>query len=460
MIDKKVNSFLERHSINLAGKTIAAGVSGGPDSLALLHYLWKLSLEEDINLVAVHFDHMFRGEESYLEAMFVRDFCKKRDIPFETEQKDVPAYIENTGKNPQLAARELRYDFFARMMAKHGLEYLALGHHGDDQIETILMRLTRGSTGKARAGIPFKREFHQGFIIRPFLCLTKQEIEEYCQAYQLDPRRDPSNEKEVYSRNRFRKKVLPFMKDENAHVHEHFQRFSEELQSDEEYLVELTAAKMNKITRKEKGEIALDISSFLEMPMPLQRRAIKLILNYLYEEQPSSLSAVHIDSIFSIIRNPHPSGILDLPNGLKIIRSYGKCLFQQNPAERQPFHFELNGPGKVVLPQGGLIEAAYVLEPIPLQNASTFVVDISKVDLPLVIRTRKAGDRMTLKGMAGTRKIKDIFIDEKIPISKRDEWPVVTDHSGNILWLPGLKKSSHSIVSSEIGDLLQLAYKQ
>ncbi|MFS0638445.1 tRNA lysidine(34) synthetase TilS [Mesobacillus foraminis] len=461
MIEKKVKDFMERHSFHLEGKCIAVGVSGGPDSLALLHYLWRLRESTGIKIVAAHFDHMFRGQESYLESMFVRDFCKERDILFEMEQKDVPSYIEKTGKNPQLASRELRYEFYGKVMVQHHLDFLALGHHGDDQIETILMRLTRGSTGKARAGIPFLRSFENGYIVRPFLCLTKQEIERYCHSHQLDPRRDPSNEKDIYSRNRFRKNVLPFMKNENAHVHEHFQRFSEELQSDEEYLAELTEANLNKIIKKEQGEIALDIRSFLEMPMPLQRRGIKLILNYLYEEQTSSLSAVHIDSIFSIVRNPHPSGTIDLPNGLKIVRSYEKCHFVKNPGKWQPYLFELNGPGKISLPQGGMIEAKYVWEEsIAPQVQDTFILDLNQVSLPLLIRTRKPGDRMTLKGMSGTRKIKDIFIDEKIPISERDKWPVVTDRSGTILWLPGLKKSSHSIGGPETGNLLELAYKQ
>jgi tRNA(Ile)-lysidine synthase len=449
MIEQKIKSFLERHYFSLKGKRIAVGVSGGPDSLALLHFLWKWQEPLNLHLIALHMDHMFRGEESYQEALFVEDFCHKRRIPFEMAQEDVPRYIRETGKNPQLAARELRYGFFEKMMAKHEIHYLALGHHGDDQVETVLMRLTRGSTGKARAGIPLSRKMGRGFILRPFLCLSKTEIEEYCEYHQLEP-----------SRNRFRRTVLPFLRQENPLVHEHFQRFSEELESDESYLAELTEAKMNKVMKKTKEEVTLNIGPFLEMPMPLQRRGIKLILNYLYEEQPSSLSAVHIESIFSIIRNPHPSGTLDFPNGLKITRSYGNCHFQFHPAEWKPFYIELHGPGLVHLPDGGRLVAAWRSEELDdPTDAGSFLVDVDKAGLPLIIRTRKPGDRMTLKGMTGTRKLKDIFIDNKIPVSERDRWPVVTDCHGRILWLPGLKKSSHLPVGAEAGKVMQLKFQ-
>ncbi|MGM0904585.1 MAG: tRNA lysidine(34) synthetase TilS [Bacillota bacterium] len=458
MIEKKVYRFLERHRFDLEGKSFAVGVSGGPDSLALLHFLWCLKEKYQLRLVAVHVDHMFRGEESYQEALFVQEFCEKRSIAFELKQANVPEYIKETGKSSQVAARELRYQFFNEMMKKHQLSFLALGHHGDDQIETILMRLTRGSSGSARAGISFTRPFEDGEIVRPFLCLTKQELEDYCQRHQLDPRRDSSNEKETYSRNRFRKNILPFLKKENTHAHEHFQRFSEEMKSDDEYLAELTSLKMNKVMEKTNDKVTLDIQAFLTMPIPLQRRGIKLILNYLYGEQPSSLSAIHIDSIFSMIKNPHPSGSLDFPNGLKVIRSYGKCYFQLHPSESKPFQFQVNGPGLVELPEGGFIKAEYYSgDANESQDVETFLVHTGITGLPLIIRSRQAGDRMTVKGMAGTKKIKDIFIDEKIPKFMRDMWPVVTDREGTILWLPGLKKSSHSTKGVGTGKLMQLS---
>lgn len=458
MIETKVNAFLERHNFQLQNKAIAVGVSGGPDSLALLHYLWNEREKKSLRIVAVHVDHMFRGEESYQDALHVKGYCEQMGIPFEMKRMDVPAYMDESGLSSQQAARECRYQFFEEVMFKHNLQFLALGHHGDDQVETVLMRLTRGSSGKARAGIPFSRPFGQMVIFRPFLCLTKEDLEEYCKINHLVPRIDPSNEKEYYSRNRFRKNILPFLKEENPAVHEHFQRFSEELRMDEDYLVELTREKLNKVMKKEDSKITIDISSFVQMPMPLQRRAIKLILNYLYKDRPASLSAIHIEKIFSIIRNPHPSGTLDFPSGLRIIRSYGNCHFQLNPPDRHSYCFEINGTDRVMLPNGDLIEAR-LLDEVPgnITSRNHFIIDLQHSYLPLMVRTRQQGDRMTLKGMAGTRKLKDIFIDMKIPLAERDEWPVVADQEGRILWLPGLKKSDHE-ASKDGNRLLLLIY--
>jgi tRNA(Ile)-lysidine synthase len=458
MIDMKVNAFLERHGFQLNNKSIAVGVSGGPDSLALLHYLSEQRERKSLRIIAVHVDHMFRGDESYQDAMFVKDFCEKRGLPFEMKRVNVPAYMEETGLSSQQAARECRYAFFEEVMDKHQLEYLALGHHGDDQVETVLMRLTRGSSGAARAGIPFSRKIGPFTVFRPFLCLTKRELEEYCAENSLEPRIDPSNQKEYYSRNRFRKTVLPFLKEENPGVHEHFQRFSEELQMDEKYLLELTRKELNKVMKKEDRGVTIHISSFREMPMPLQRRAIKLILNYLYNDRPASLSAIHIEKIFSIIRNPHPSGTLDFPSGLRIIRSYGNCQFTLNPPERQSYCFEISGPKQLILPNGDLIEAQ-LLNDAHVGDISNyrFIIDLEETSTPLYIRTRKDGDRMSLKGIKGSKKLKDIFIDMKIPLGQRDEWPVVTDREDRILWLPGLKKSDHE--ANEQGNrLLLLTY--
>jgi tRNA(Ile)-lysidine synthase len=459
MLEQKVEAFLKRHHMNLVHKGILVGVSGGPDSLALLHYLWGLKEERNLQIVAGHVDHMFRGDESYEDALFVKDFCEQRGIPFEMARINVPEYIEKTGKSPQTAARDCRYNFFKKTMKKRGLRYLALGHHGDDQIETILMRLTRGSTGTARAGISFRRPFDDGEIIRPFLGINRQEIEEYCKRHGLEPRLDPSNHKNIYVRNRFRHHVLPFLKTENQQVHEHFQRFSEDLESDEKYLQELTVEKMKTvILSKEQGRVTIDIPAFRSMPMPLQRRGIQLILYYLYKEKPASLSAVHIDHVFSLLSSSHPSGTLDFPNNLTIVRSYHQCHFQFGKSKRKPFQFEIADPGIVLLPNGGKITMEYTNKDFSDKDLNCFVFNAKDVPLPLIIRSRKNGDRMTIKGMKGSKKIKDIFIDCKIPLTERDEWPVVTDRNGTILWLPGLKKSDLPVHEDENSRYIKLTY--
>src|SRR3954466_2939649 len=171
MVEEKVERFLKQKKFTLTGKRLLVGGSGGPDSLDLLHYLWEKQSQQNFYFVAVHVDHMFRGSESWAEAKFVEQYCEDRNIPFRVKRINVPEYMKKTGKSSQVSSRECRYQFFAEVMDECRLTYVALAHHGDDQIETILMRLTRGSSGSARAGIPFMRSFNNGFIFRPFLCL-------------------------------------------------------------------------------------------------------------------------------------------------------------------------------------------------------------------------------------------------------------------------------------------------
>jgi tRNA(Ile)-lysidine synthase len=461
MLETKVIAFLDRHSFLLENKAFVVGVSGGPDSLALLHFLWSQREKRNLSIVVAHIDHMFRGEESLQDAMFVKSYCEQLSIPFEMARIDVPEIMSRTGQSSEVAGREARYDFFARVMDFYKYTYLALAHHGDDQIETILMRLTRGSSGKARAGISFLRPFHEGTIVRPFLNVTKDDIEQYCKENRLNPRVDSSNEKDIYTRNRFRRKVLPFLKSENRKVHEHFQRFSEELQVDDTFLRELTMENMNKVmTKRESQQITIDIGSFLDMPLPLQRRGIQLILNYLYKERPSSLSAIHIEQIFSLIQHQHPSGKLDFPDGLKVIRSYLQCCFQFDEIHSEPYHFEIKMPGKVNLPNLGTLTMEYVNSPTFTSGSWVAWFSADKIKLPLLVRTRKSGDRMSLKGMEGTKKIKDIFIDSKVSIQERNEWPIVTDREGNILWLPGLKKSAIEGFDDSESNYIQLLYNR
>lgn len=445
MLERKVEAFLKKRQFPIKNKGILVGVSGGPDSLALLHFLWSHTDKWNVQIYAAHVDHMFRGKESEEEALFVKRFCEDRKIPFEMKQINIPDYMEKTGLSSQVAARECRYEFFQEVMDKFNLSVLVLGHHGDDQIETILMRLTRGGAGKARAGIPFSRTFHNGVIVRPFLCLNREEIEEYCLHHQLEPRRDPSNEKDVYSRNRFRKYILPFLRKENPQVHEQFQRLSEDLESDEEFLVQLTEERLESvITKKMDTRISIDIEAFNLMPLPLQRRGIQLILNYLYKVRPASLSAIHIEKIFSVLQSPHPSGTLDFPNGLKVVRSYQECSFQfythTNPIS---YKLEVSEPGEVFLPNGDILMIEILHdEAVKISSPAQSLLYMKADVLPLVIRTRKNGDRMTIKGMNGTKKLKNLFIDEKVPIHMRNSWPIVTDRNDQIVWVPGLKKSN------------------
>jgi tRNA(Ile)-lysidine synthase len=409
--------------------------------MALIHFLANRSRQFGIEVAAVHVDHMLRGEESKKDLEYVRSYCEKNNIPFFFTSIDIRQKMKLDKKGMQETAREYRYLFFAEVMKQWGANKLAVGQHADDQMETILMRLARGSSGKARAGIRAARPFSEGMIIRPLLGATKEQVEAYCDFHELKPRKDPSNERPDYTRNRYRLEILPVLKKENERVHEHFQRFSEDILEDEAFLEKLAKQQLAKVSEKAEREIRVRIPAFLNMPLPLQRRGIHLILSYLYKKNIDMITSRHVSSIGRLFKGENPSGKLDLPLGLHVIRSYETCLFTFEEEERPTeYHYDLQEGEEIFIP--GHFAIQLKKDNMPIRPEDDYIqLDPSAVTLPLIVRTRVPGDRMTLKGMGGNRKIKDIFIDEKIPLEKRDSWPIIADASGRILWIPGVKKS-------------------
>ncbi|MCA1057277.1 tRNA lysidine(34) synthetase TilS [Rossellomorea aquimaris] len=456
MIEKVIKDFIGRHGLIETGDRIVVAVSGGPDSLALLHFLHVNRKEWGAEVMAAHLDHMFRGEESYRELLFVKQFCEEQSIGFHGERIDVPRIMEAESGSLQEIARKVRYDYLRGIMKEVSADKLALGHHGDDQMETILMKLTRGSAGMGRAGIPYTRDFPPGEIIRPFLPITKKEIEEYCEEHGLSPRRDPSNDKDDYTRNRFRRVVIPFLKRENPLAHLQFQQFSEEISEDEQYLEELTRQKLNTVWNNTEVFSALDIKGFLAMAEPLQRRGINLILNYLYKLRPSSLATIHIYDVLGILRGKSPNASLDLPGGLRVTRAYDTCYFHfgELATGQAPYCYQLKDDQPLTLPSGSQFVLHDSLKDIDGSSSDCVYLNREDIALPLYIRTRKAGDRLKIKGLQGTKKLKSLFIDEKIPRHLREEWPIVTDSKDEILWVPGIKKSIYDLGEAGVNGLV------
>ncbi|MBS4201501.1 tRNA lysidine(34) synthetase TilS [Bacillus sp. FJAT-49732] len=444
--ERKTHNFISKHSLLQEGDYILVAVSGGPDSLALLDFLYHQSAKFNIKIAAAHVDHMLRGDASKEDLIFVQQYCEHRDIVFKSASIDINTKMTTDKTGLQETARKYRYQFFEKVMEELCANKLAVGQHGDDQIETILMRLVRGSSGISRAGIQVKRSFGSGKeMIRPLMGVSKMEIEEYCEAHHLKPRRDLSNDTKKYTRNRFRLDVLPFLKNENPRVIEHFQRFSEELSEDEAFFQELAKEAFNNLCQEYgEDEITLDIPSFCGIALPLQRRVIHLILNYLYKQYIPDLTSLHIDALQQLIKGENPSGRLDFPNGLKVIRSYELCRFTFVVQERNSsYYYEIFAGDQVAIPKGKMIRVEKASH-LPLKaDANTLIIDSESIQFPLIIRTRQHGDKIKVKGMNGRKKIKDIFIDMKIPLEERAIWPIVTDQTGEILWVPGLKKSSY-----------------
>lgn len=440
---EEVTDFIQKHQLLTPDKTVLVAVSGGTDSMALLHYFKSIREEWRLRVIALSVDHQLRGDESKEDLLYVQRICNEWNIEFIGTSINVNEFKKKEHLGTQVAARVLRYQFFEEQMRELQADYLAFGHHGDDQVETMLMKFTRSGDSGSITGIPMKREFADGLIIRPFLCLTKQTIEDYCKRNGIKPRLDPSNNSTDYTRNFFRKQIVPLLKEKNSNLHKTMQHLHESLEADKEFILMEGKKMFNEVVHLDKNpkKAMFDIDVFKSRASALQRSTFHLILNYLYDDLPKDLSYVHEDQFFSLMASQKSNLQIDFPRHLKVEKAYNKLIFYfyHEDLTALKFHQVVSIPGEVALPNGDKLIATYA-ENVSEQNENTYICLRDTIALPLHIRFRQEGDRMSWKGLNGSKKLKDIFIDAKIPLYERNRWPVVTDNNGEIIWLVGLKK--------------------
>ncbi|WP_085993725.1 tRNA lysidine(34) synthetase TilS [Oceanobacillus senegalensis] len=454
-------SFIDKHQLIKNGSTVLVGASGGADSMALLHFLYRNQMKWNIHIIAVSVDHQLRGEASREDIVYVDTVCKEWGIPFVWERVNVIKYQKEKGISTELAARELRYQYFEKVMKEYHADYLALGHHGDDQVETMLMSLTRSASTTAFSGIPVRRKFSNGYIIRPLLCVTKAEIHTYCRENEISPRIDETNFDTLYTRNFFRKHVVPLIKQKNSNIHTTIQHLSETRNEDEYFLQEKAKEMVEEVVKFDDkwNSAILEVDAFKKRAHALQRRALHLILNYLYKELPKDLSYVHEEQFLSLLDSKEGNRQLYFPSQLKVERAYEEITFRfYDSGEDTSYHFPLEVPGEVLFPDGSKVLAQFS-DVRYNQDTISYGFYENQVSFPLHIRTRKSGDRMSWYGLNGSKKLKDIFIDEKIPLDKRNSWPILVDNNGEIIWLIGLKKGKLKD-SQDKGRWIQLNYVQ
>lgn len=440
---EEVYNFIKNKIGLEPNNTIVVGVSGGPDSMALLYILNEFKKKLDLKIVCAHVNHNKRVE-SEQEKIDLENYCKANNIIFE--------YIKITkwgDDNFHNEARSVRYNFFEELVMNYGAKYLMTAHQGDDLIETILMRIVRGSTLKGYSG--FSRIVDKGTykIVRPLITVTKDEIMEFDKANGIKYAIDQSNNEDHYTRNRYRHTVLPFLKHEDPKVHKKFLKYSEILLEYSDYVDK----EANKVFNKVFINGNLDIDKFNELDNIIQTKIIYTILEKIYGDDLLIIGAVHVELIFDLIKSNKSNSIVHLPNNVIVIKSYNELSFSFDDDESSEYEIEIDD--RVNLPNGKIIEM--VDESIDTSNY-TIRLSSNEVKLPLYVRNRKDGDRIEVKGLNGTKKVKSIFIDEKIKISDRDSWPVVLDATDKIVWIPGLKKSKLDKKITEEYDIVMKYY--
>ncbi|PZE19220.1 tRNA lysidine(34) synthetase TilS [Paenibacillus xerothermodurans] len=441
------------------GDCIVAAVSGGPDSVAMLHVLFSLSERWGWRIIVAHVDHGFRGEESAGEAQFVSALADRFGLPCEIVHVDAPAYIKESGMNPQAAARELRYRFLYQVAAASDANRICLAHHADDQAETVLMRVLRGTGPAGLTGIPRRRTEKDMELVRPLLRIYKDEILEYCKVHNLEYCVDSSNLKRSYLRNEIRLDLLPQLQQRyNEQLPEALNRLADMMSAENDYLEAQTRSLFDQFVRKENDCAGWSRKWFCSVHVSLQRRLIKLILNYLAVEA-DSIDFIKLEQIREAILREEPSNLsLDIGGNVKLTREYDRILLHIYVVPPIPFAYPVQfQQGSVVVPETGVrVECVWMERnssaagtEISTQDRNVAWFDAEKLHFPLQVRSRVPGDRMSLYGLKGSKKVKDIFIDAKVPPSVRNHVPIIADGDGSIIWLPGVRRSSHAPVTAD-----------
>src|SRR5574344_254049 len=437
-MEEAYNYILNEINIKPKDKLLVA-CSGGPDSMALLSLFIKLKKDIDVDIICSHVNHNVR-KESKDEFEFVKKYCLDNNIIFEG------MVIEQYGDdNFENEARTKRYNYFTKLVKKYNAKYLFTAHHGDDLIETILMRIVRGSSLKGYSGFAKYAVMDDYTIVRPLINLTKLEIEEYDKKNKIKFVIDKTNFDDIHTRNRYRKNILPLLKKEDKSVHKKFYHFSAMLQEYNDYFDIEVKEKMKTIY--ENNEINIEL--FKKEKKLLQERIIYYILELIYDDDLLLVTNVHAELIKELIYSDKANSQIHLPNDFIAVKSYNKVTIFKNILKENSYEIELNE--YVELPNKKVIEKITSTN----DNSNNICrLNSSKIKLPLYVRNRQNGDKMYIKGMNGSKKINDIFINEKISIEERDIWPIVLDSNDNILWLPGLKKSKFDQQKDELYDII------
>ena len=417
--------------------TIVLAISGGPDSMYLANLILKLKSKLNLNIIIAHVNHNLR-KESLEEEQFVKDFAKDNNLKF--------AYlkIEKYQKeNFQNEARRIRYNFFFEIMAKYHAKYLMTAHHGDDLIETILMRLSRGATLKSYAGIPLLSEYNNYKIIRPLIFLTKEEIKNYMDQNHLKYFIDSSNLKDTYTRNRYRKYILPLLKKENKDVHLKYLNFSNELLAANEYIDKQVYKVYSDVYHNKE----IDILKIKNQDEYIGQKVIEKILADIYNNDILKITSKHKIALENLINSTKAHSKINLPNNITFIKEYNIIRLHQEK-KTEEFQYILND--KVKLSTGSI----EIIEKSTKTDNYHLYLNSREIKLPLIVRSRKNGDKMAVKNLNGHKKIKDILMEEKIVKEKRDQIPLVTDSENNILWLPGIKKSKFDKAKTKNYDII------
>ncbi|NLA58882.1 MAG: tRNA lysidine(34) synthetase TilS [Firmicutes bacterium] len=466
-----VLATIKKHNMLQPGVSVVVGVSGGIDSTALLHVLWRLRDSWNLKLYIAHLNHGIRGEDAAADAQLVEVLGAKLGIPVYVKELNIPEIARQTGRSEEEAGRIARYQLYEELADEVGASRIAVGHHGDDQAETVLMNLIRGAGLRGLSGIPPVR----GRVIRPLIELEKWQLEAYCRSWDLPWREDVTNWSTAYRRNYIRWEIIPKLKQLNPGAVRRIMQTADTLSEDWQLLAQLAQEAFGRAALEVRPgqRVSLNLTELIALPAAIRKR----VTAYAYTEVAQgthSLTAASLEYIEKCIAGQASVGQRTLPGDVDVfVRDEVLIFARRVDIERD------RGFGPCPLPLGSSTIIADAGISVQLQVLTTVIpwweedsalqpraawqelgvwwadMDLASLELPLYARSRRSGDRFQPLGMSGSKKLKDLFIDEKIPRELRNKIPCIIDGKG-IVAVVGLHQDQRTRVTDQTKQVLRI----
>jgi tRNA(Ile)-lysidine synthase len=471
-LEQRIADFIRKHHLVSQGETLVIGVSGGADSVCLLHVLSKLKTIFDLQLYAAHLNHKLRGEESDEDAWYVVALAESLGIPLILDTRDVASFQEKQRCSLEEAAREIRYQFLSGAAGEAGASRVAVGHTRDDQVETVLMHILRGTGITGLRGLQPETALSTGeegvrlIVVRPLLEVSRLETVAYCNKFRLKPRFDSSNQSCAFFRNRVRLELLPLLRKYNTQVDTALLRLAAIATDETCYLEEQISGLWPEIVCVEPNALYLDKEKMCGLTSTLQRylfrKAIEQLLGNIKD-----IEADHIEAMLHFLTKP-AGKILQLPREVRLAVEYGRVVLSLAETSLSPFpvlnkEVVLNLPGETMVPGWRIITEILDKNEATCgftnQNNFTALFDPQKTGSDLLVRSRKRGDRFQPLGMSQQKKLQDFMVDARIPQSWRGSVPLLCSPD-KILWVVGWRIDERVKVSGDTEKICRVTFER
>lgn len=456
---QKVSDTIKQYNMIQQGDCLVVGVSGGPDSVCLLHILNQLIEKFDFKLVVAHINHCIRGESAVEDQIFVESLAKKMNLQVFSEIINVKQVAKEKDISVEEAGRIVRYEYFEKIAENIKAKKIAVGHNKNDVAETILLNLIRGSGMDGLKGI----EPVKGNIIRPLIEISRNDIEDYCKENNLEYRIDKTNNQTEYSRNKVRLELIPYIQNNlNPNVVNSLCRTAQIIKEENAFINTLTSKAYDSHAKQTKGVVKVRIKDFLAFDDIIQKRIIRMAVTKI-NGSSKALERKHVEEIIELARNNKTGTYKKVPTNIIARIEYGYLVIVANSDEKKElFCYDILVPGKTKVPE---LKAEVVTNIAKLEelketsNENCCLIPMQYLKEGLCIRNRRNGDIINPTGMLGTKKLKDFFIDSKIPQKKRDSIPLIALEN-EIFWIIGIRHSNKCKITNDIQEVLVVEYNE